>query len=53
MPLQGVEVNFKNVNVRVKDKVILKDVNGHASPGELLAIMGPSGKLSWISNAVI
>ena len=45
MPVSGVKVEFEDVNVRVKDTVILKNVSGEALPGELLAIMGPSGKI--------
>ena len=46
MPVSGVKVVFQDVNVRVKDTVILKNVSGEAVPGQLLAIMGPSGKSS-------
>ena len=44
MTVRGVQLEFKNLNVAVDDKKILKDVNGYALPGQLLAIMGPSGK---------
>ncbi|XP_072039775.1 uncharacterized protein [Amphiura filiformis] len=43
MPLPAVKVVFQDVNVRVKDTVILKNVSGESLQGELLAIMGPSG----------
>ncbi len=42
--VRGVQVDFNNLNVTVDEKCILKDVNGYALPGQLLAIMGPSGK---------
>ena len=38
---------FRNVEVHINEKKILKDVSGVAQKGEMLAIMGPSGK-SWI-----
>ena len=37
------ELSFTDVNVYAGDKQILKDVCGSALPGQLLAIMGPSG----------
>jgi ABC-type transporter Mla maintaining outer membrane lipid asymmetry ATPase subunit MlaF len=38
------ELVFKHVNVEVDKKLILNNLSGLASPGELLAIMGPSGE---------
>lgn len=40
--LQG--LHFSSVCVDVTDKRILWDVTGHALPGRVLAIMGPSGE---------
>ena len=37
------EVQFRNVSVAVGGKVLLSEACGSAVPGELLAIMGPSG----------
>ncbi|KAJ8299312.1 hypothetical protein KUTeg_023372 [Tegillarca granosa] len=41
--IPGVELLFKDVNVHAGSKHLVKDVSGMASPGQLLAIMGPSG----------
>ena len=35
---------FRDIKVQVADKIILKQVSGVAKRGEMLAIMGPSGK---------
>ena len=40
--LQG--LHFDSVSIDVADKRILWDVTGHALPGRVLAIMGPSGE---------
>ena len=40
--LQGLD--FDSVSIDVADKRILWDVTGHALPGRVLAIMGPSGE---------
>ena len=37
-------LRFKSVCVDVSEKRILWDVSGHASPGHVLAVMGPSGE---------
>ncbi|XP_033752193.1 ABC transporter G family member 21-like [Pecten maximus] len=34
---------FKDVTVAIKSKILLKNVSGFASSGDLLAIMGPTG----------
>ena len=39
-------LRFKSVCVDVSEKRILWDVSGHASPGHVLAVMGPSGECS-------
>ena len=36
---------FRDICVRIDKRDILKQVNGLAKPGEMLAIMGPSGKV--------
>ena len=38
------ELKFNNVSVEVAGKLLLSGTCGSARPGELLAIMGPSGK---------
>lgn len=37
-------LRFQSVCVDVADKRILWDVSGHATPGHVLAVMGPSGE---------
>ena len=49
MPIRGVQIDFNHLNVTVKkekgkETTILKDVSGYALPGQLMAIMGPSGE---------
>lgn len=39
----GYELVFKNITVMLDKRPILNDVNGVALPGEMLAVMGPSG----------
>ena len=44
----GYELTFKDICIEIEKKEILKHINGLAHPGEMLAVMGPSGKLdSW------
>lgn len=38
-------VMFRGVNVTVGESHILNDVYGSVQPGQLMAVMGPSGKL--------
>ena len=38
------ELAFNNVSVEAGGKFLLSGACGSAKPGELLAIMGPSGK---------
>lgn len=40
----GIEFLFKNVNVNIKNTQILHNVSGIVHSGEVLAVMGPSGK---------
>ena len=42
--MSGCELAFKDICVKIDKKNILKDVSGLAKPGEMMAIMGPSGK---------
>uniref|UniRef100_F6SUP0 ABC transporter domain-containing protein n=1 Tax=Ciona intestinalis TaxID=7719 RepID=F6SUP0_CIOIN len=39
----GLELRFRNLQFKIKDKQILYDVSGTGHPGKVLAIMGPSG----------
>ena len=39
----GVELRFEHLDFRIKGKQILEDVSGAATPGKILAVMGPSG----------
>ena len=43
---KGYELTFKNICIKINNKDILKNINGLAHPGEMLAIMGPSGVLT-------
>jgi len=38
------ELKFTDLCVKIDKREILKDVYGVAKPGEMVAIMGPSGK---------
>ena len=41
----GAEMVFQNICVDANGKRILWNVSGRALPGQMLALMGPSGKL--------
>lgn len=43
---------FKDIVVEIKKKLILQNVWGRIASGELMAVMGPSGKLSKICCTV-
>lgn len=52
------ELVFRDINVHIGQKQILKDVCGMAKPGKLLAIMGPSGQYMnticlWLYNYTV
>ena len=50
-PEAGLELVFRDVCVSVGEKQILKTVCGVVSPGQLMAVMGPSGKAcGWIKG---
>ena len=50
-PEAGLELVFRDVRVSVGEKQILKTVCGVVSPGQLMAVMGPSGKAcGWIKG---
>ena len=49
----GCELTFRDISVKIEKKYILKNVSGLAKPGEMMAIMGPSGKkLIIVSDSV-
>ena len=37
-------LTFTDINLTLKEKEVLTDINGEAKSGQILAIMGPSGK---------
>ena len=41
----GVIFSFSNVSYSIKNKVILNEISGRVNPGQILAILGPSGKI--------
>ena len=45
---KGCELVFEGVNVSINKRDILRDVAGCALPGEMLAVMGPSGKCDTV-----
>ena len=40
----GYELRFRDIVYKIDKKEILKSVSGNALPGEMLAVMGPSGR---------
>lgn len=42
------EIVFRGVAVKKGERAILHDVGGVARPGELLAVMGPSGEITFM-----
>ena len=41
-------LSFSNLGVKIDNRQILQNVSGKVHPGEMLAVMGPSGK--WPLN---
>ena len=37
-------LSFSNLGVKIGDREILQNVSGKVHPGEMLAVMGPSGE---------
>lgn len=37
-------LSFSDLGVKIADRQILQNVSGKVHPGEMLAVMGPSGK---------
>lgn len=40
----GLQLKFESLYLDIKGKKILSDVSGCAKPGQMLAVMGPSGE---------
>ena len=39
----GLQLTFSNLQYKINNRIIVDDVSGTARPGEMMAIMGPSG----------
>ena len=48
----GYELTFKDICIVIEKKEILKHINGLAHPGEMLAVMGPSGWLDLWQHTI-
>ena len=48
----GSEMTFSDVCVDAGGKRILWSVSGKAVPGQMLAIMGPSGKITYLCTVI-
>jgi ABC-type transporter Mla maintaining outer membrane lipid asymmetry ATPase subunit MlaF len=40
-----ISLNFKDIGISIANRQILQGVGGKVKPGQILAIMGPSGEL--------
>ena len=52
-PPEDTGMEFRNVCVDAHDKRILWDVSGKAVPGQMLAVMGPSGEPCSASSSAL
>ena len=43
LPVQETTLTWSNISGHVKDKPIVQECSGYCKPGQMLAIMGPSG----------
>lgn len=43
-------LSFSNLGVKIGDREILQNVSGKVHPGEMLAVMGPSGEYFFFST---
>lgn len=43
IPVQKIELDFKDLCLKIKDKTIVSGVTGKIRSGQFTAIMGPSG----------
>jgi len=49
---QRVRVEFHDVSVILGNKEILRSVHGAASPGQILAVLGPSGAFQSVNQSI-
>lgn len=56
IPLQEnvpISLNFRDINIKIAERQILENVSGKVKPGQILAIMGPSGEFSYLKLVVL
>lgn len=46
-------LSFNDLSVKINDRQILQNVSGKVHPGEMLAIMGPSGRKANLKCYII
>ena len=46
-------LEWKNLKVKATSRVILNDVSGYVCRGEIMAIIGPSGMLTFLEETIL